>query len=191
MNILPGEPIAPHDVTLAELQPATASAEQLESVLVRTECVTFVETGTFAGLTNYTAQAGANTVVVRVATAELDLGGQPIPTGPVRITGIFSQFDSTAPFDGGYQLLPRSMADIEVCTTSGCATCPGDLDGNTARDGRDIQNFVNCYMASAGGAPAPGCACVDMNNDQMVSEIDINDVSAGIVTVLLNSSPCP
>lgn len=191
MNILPGEPIAPHNVTLADLQPATDSAEQLESVLVRTECVTFVETGTFASLTNYNVQAGANTVVVRVATAELDLAGQPIPTGPVRITGIFSQFDSTAPFDGGYQLLPRGMADIEACSTSGCATCPGDLDGNTSRDGRDIQNFVTCFLASTGGAPAPGCACVDMNNDQTVSEIDINDVSTGIVTVLLNSSPCP
>lgn len=191
LNILPGEPLPPRDTTLAELQPATSTAEQLESVLIRTECVTFVESGTFAGLTNYTAQAGAGAIVVRVATGDLDLVNQPIPTGPVRITGIFSQFDSSAPFDDGYQLLPRSIADIEPCSTSGCATCPGDFDGSAARDGRDIQQFVNCFLASAGGAPTSGCECVDMNNDQTVSDIDINDVNVGIVAVLLNSAPCP
>jgi len=190
-NIIQGPPPTPYSASLADLQPATDTAEQLESVLIRTECVTFVETGTFAALTNYNVQAGANTVVVRIATADLDLVGQPIPIEPIRITGIFSQFDNAAPFDGGYQLLPRSIADIEPCTSSGCTTCPGNFDGEPTRDGRDIQGFVNCYLANVGQAPASGCECVDMNGDLLVDLADITDSSVGIVAVLLGGTSCP
>jgi len=190
-NIIPGPPPVPYSASLADLQPATAAAEQLESVLIRSECVTFVDSGTFTGLTNYVVQAGTNTVVVRVATADLDLVGQPIPTGPVRITGIFSQFDNAAPFDDGYQLLPRGIADIEECASSGCTSCPGNFDGQPARDGRDLQGFLNCYLANVGGAPASGCECVDMNSDQLVDLTDITDASVGIVATLLGGTSCP
>ncbi|TFH46734.1 MAG: T9SS type A sorting domain-containing protein, partial [ANME-2 cluster archaeon] len=33
-------------------------------------------------------------------------------TYPLDITGIFSQFDATPPYDVGYQIIPRSVADL-------------------------------------------------------------------------------
>ena len=38
--------------------------------------------------------------------------GEPAPTGPFDLTGIGGQFDQNAPLDGGYQVLPRKIADI-------------------------------------------------------------------------------
>jgi hypothetical protein len=105
-------------ITVADLQEGSAVAELNESKLVMLECVEFVAAGgTFAGVANYTvtADGGTTTAVVRVPTSTVDLVGEAIPSGFVHITGILSQFDSTAPKTGGYQLLMRSMGDIEQC----------------------------------------------------------------------------
>src|SRR5690606_22702032 len=83
--------------------------EDVESQLVRLEGVHFTGNGTFsAGL--WTVQAGAQTAPVYFRAGH-PLLGTPVPSGPVDITGIASQYDF-APFTGGYQLLPRSTADI-------------------------------------------------------------------------------
>ncbi len=102
-------------VTVADLQDGAANAEAYESMLIRLECVQFVETGTFA-YGNYHVWTGSgNQALVRIATNDIDLIGTAIPTGSVNITGILSQFDSSSPYDGGYQLMPRSTADIAAC----------------------------------------------------------------------------
>jgi hypothetical protein len=36
---------------------------------------------------------------------------------PVNLTGIFSQVDSGHPFDDGYRIMPRSLADFETLTS--------------------------------------------------------------------------
>jgi len=83
--------------------------EDVESQLVRFEGVHFTGNGTFsAGL--WTVQAGAQTAQVYFRPGHPMLG-TAVPSGPVDITGIASQYDF-APFTGGYQLLPRSTADI-------------------------------------------------------------------------------
>lgn len=58
--------------------------------------------------------------------ADIDLFNQPAPTGNFLVTGIGGQFDSSAPFDSGYQLLPRYAADIDD------AFCPDDMDSGIA-----------------------------------------------------------
>ena len=62
----------------------------------------------FAGLTNYTVTDGMHDVVVRVSTTTQSLVGQPIPTGPVNLSGIFTEFDGSDPLPGvagtGYEL---------------------------------------------------------------------------------------
>ena len=44
---------------------------------------------------------------------EVDLYNLPAPTGVFNATGIGGQFDSSDPYDSGYQILPRYEADIE------------------------------------------------------------------------------
>jgi len=42
----------------------------------------------------------------------VDLYSRGYPQGTFSVTGIGGQFDTSAPFDEGYQLLPRYIADI-------------------------------------------------------------------------------
>jgi hypothetical protein len=84
-------------------------AMHYESDLVRLQGVSFdigLGSGVFAAETNYTLAGGS--ALVRIATADLGLVGQPIPTGLVDITGIVIP----DPDGTGYVLAPRSIGDI-------------------------------------------------------------------------------
>lgn len=87
--------------------------ESHEGVLIRIKNCTFSATGNFPNTaTNYTVTANSQTFAVRSNTA---LAGTPIPTGTVDIIGVGSQFCGPASSSGcttGYQLLPRTTADI-------------------------------------------------------------------------------
>ena len=99
-------------VTSVDFQTGSPTAEAYESMWVTLNCATFADAGgTFNSSTNYMVTDPYGDVVVRVSTSTQDLVGQPIPTGPVNITGIFSQYDTSSPYDGGYQLLLTSMLD--------------------------------------------------------------------------------
>ncbi|MFB3056989.1 MAG: T9SS type A sorting domain-containing protein, partial [Ignavibacteriaceae bacterium] len=52
---------------------------------------------------------GIDTCVFRI-DSDTDIGGQPEPVWPQDILGIGSQFDSSPPFDSGYQIFPRYYA---------------------------------------------------------------------------------
>ncbi len=49
-------------------------------------------------------------------------------------------------------------------------TCPGDLTGDDAVDGADIQSFAACALSQGGGA---SCSCADMNGGGTVDPADI------------------
>ncbi len=51
---------------------------------------------------------------------DTDLKNNPEPTYPINAIGIGSQFDSSTPYDGGYQFIPTTYADI----TQGVAAPP-------------------------------------------------------------------
>lgn len=78
--------------------------------LVKVEGVYFSATGTFtAGTWPVTAGTEVTDVYLRSGHP---LVGTAIPQGPVDITGIASQYDPSAPYNSGFQLLPRGAADI-------------------------------------------------------------------------------
>ena len=56
---------------------------------------------------------GTNTYLVRINSAT-DIDGSTPPSGPFDIVGGGGQFDSSSPFDAGYQIQPSSLADIIV-----------------------------------------------------------------------------
>ena len=86
--------------------------EALEGSLIKLENVSFQMIGNFAGNTNYTITDNIGySMDIRIDN-DVDLVGSPIPTVPVTIVGVLSQFDSSSPFSEGYQLLPRSSSDI-------------------------------------------------------------------------------
>jgi hypothetical protein len=59
--------------------------------------------------------------------------------------------------------------------------CPGDLNGDGIKDGRDIQQFLSCVLAS-GNCP---CADVDVANGVNLADVPV------FVTNLLAGSNCP
>lgn len=89
-----------------------AAAEIIESQLVCLHNVQFADTGLFTAGGDYAILGGP--AVVRIAFDGLGLAGQPIPTGPVDITGIVLQYDPSNPsgVGTGYRLVPRNPADI-------------------------------------------------------------------------------
>jgi hypothetical protein len=85
---------------------------------------------------NFPGSSGGNVVmtdvngetfILRVDGRVADIIDQPKPTTSVDIIGVLGQFDSSSPFDSGFQLIPTRFADIFV--TSGpeiAATLEGD-----------------------------------------------------------------
>ena len=84
--------------------PIANVGEAYEAQLLRFDNVTFTQTGTFAGNTNYNVTDGTNTLQVRVTTGT-NLVGVTIPTGPVTVYGLLGQYNT-------FQLLLRNSSDI-------------------------------------------------------------------------------
>lgn len=94
----------------------TALSEDTESQLVTLENVMLVDPSQWQGGSpagfNVEVTDGTNTYELRIDN-QVDLFDMPAPTGTFDVTGIGGQFDSNAPFDEGYQLLPRYVEDID------------------------------------------------------------------------------
>jgi len=176
-------PPAPAVIGALDVADGSATAECYESRLVTINCLTFEipANPNFDGPQNLIARDAANNpVTIRIQRGDMDFEGTPIPTTPVNITGVLGQFDATPPLDGGYQLMPRALADLTPCTVT-CA-CPGDIDASTTRNGRDVQGFVDCLLG--GGS---NCDCADVDGVPGLSTADI----PVFVNTIINSPTCP
>lgn len=94
----------------------TALGEMQESSLITIKDVTLVDpsqwTGSGSGF-NVDVTNGMDTFQVRIDADVVQLYSGTHPMGTFNLTGIGGQFDSSEPFDSGYQLLPRDTADID------------------------------------------------------------------------------
>lgn len=105
--------------------PVNELNESTESNVVRLNCVSLVDSTQWeasgSGF-NVEVSDGLNNYQVRIASPVLDLYNAAPPSGILHISGIGGQFDNSAPYNTGYQLLPRYAADVEEagkeCVTS-------------------------------------------------------------------------
>ena len=97
----------PMVLTLAQYK---ANAEMYEGSLVGFVSLDLAS-GTWpaSGSANLQLTDGQDTVTFRI-DSDTDIDGQPEPIWPVDVIGIGSQFDSSTPPDGGYQIFPRYYA---------------------------------------------------------------------------------
>ncbi len=98
----------PTVLTLAQFK---ANAEMYEGSLVGFVGLSLAS-GTWpasGSSANLSLTDGQDTVTFRI-DSDTDIDGQPEPTWPVDVIGIGSQFDSSPPYDGGYQVFPRFYA---------------------------------------------------------------------------------
>lgn len=56
---------------------------------------------------------GTDTFVIRI-DKDTEIDGTPAPTYKFDVIGIGGQFDGTSPYDEGYQIFPRTLADITM-----------------------------------------------------------------------------
>lgn len=141
-----GPAAAPQVVTMAQL--ADGVGEALEGHLIRVNDV-LITGGTFGApgtSNNLTITDRTGTGVLRV-DSDTNIDGTPTPGGVVSISGVLGQFDSTAPFDSGYQLLPRSLDDVEL------TACPVITIGGTLGGGTVGSPYSQSLTASGGTSP--------------------------------------
>jgi DNA/RNA endonuclease YhcR with UshA esterase domain/P pilus assembly chaperone PapD len=105
-------PVVADTTTLAAL---LADAEAFEGKLVTLTNVTKVDgtwppLNTEASLT-LTDDGGTSTLTLHI-DPDTNVDGSTEPTYPTTITGVVGQADATLPFTAGYELLPRSAADL-------------------------------------------------------------------------------
>jgi hypothetical protein len=111
----------------------------------------------------------------------VDGGGAMSSTGGTfTLAGTIGQPDASSfspPMTGGtFELVGGFWAvAAPVCT------CPGDLNGDSLKNGRDVQQFTACVIS--GGA----CGCADMDGAGGITATDVNL----FVTDLLSGATCP
>jgi hypothetical protein len=128
------------------------------------------------------------------ATVDLSINGgarvgYPNPTGPSNMLNwkLFTvEFTATSAtttvtFFNGSAANNYLCALDNVSITEVLCLCPGDMNADGLKNGRDIQQFVNCFLV-------PGaCACANVDG---AGGIDLNDVDM-FVSNLLNGVACP
>ncbi|GAB4427688.1 MAG: hypothetical protein OHK0039_46070 [Bacteroidia bacterium] len=75
---------------------------------------------------NVTISNGTTTFTLRI-DSDTDVDGSPAPTGFFDVIGLGGQFDSSVPYTSGYQILPRSLADIIDLPDPGFSFVPASL----------------------------------------------------------------
>jgi DNA/RNA endonuclease YhcR with UshA esterase domain len=98
--------------TLRQPTVVTDLSEATENEFIRVNNLN-ITGGTWptTGSANITVSNGTATFTMRII-AQTNIPGTPAPTGPFNAIGLGGQFDSSNPFTTGYQLFPRSTADI-------------------------------------------------------------------------------
>ncbi len=136
---------------LQEPTPITELNEATESQLVTIKDVSLVDanqwTGQGSGF-NVDMTDGTNIFTVRVDN-NTDLYNLSAPEGTFDVIGVGGQFDNSAPYDGGYQLFPRSAMDISVEVVEEIRTYPaytiGQVTTNNA-EGEPDSLRVTCEL---------------------------------------------
>jgi hypothetical protein len=128
------------------------------------------------------AGAGVASAQLQIDWHTIDGGGHMFSTGGgFELGGTIGQHDAgsfSAPLTGGGFELVGGFWPVAVPS----CTCPGDLNADGLKNGRDIGQFVQCVISIG-----PACGCADVDG---VPGISPNDVSV-FVADLLAGSACP
>ena len=116
-------PFTPRLVTCGDVR---LNGELYEGQLIRINGVTAVHNTSGANVTvwntsgsgtNYRILVGNDSVEIRIYSST-NIANSQIPPFPFDVIALTSQFDSSPPYNSGYQILPRSLNDF-ITTSSG------------------------------------------------------------------------
>ena len=137
-------PPTPQVVTLSQLADGGVG-EALEGQLIRVDNVR-VTSGSYplSGQSgNVTIADATGSVLLRI-DADTNIDGTPTPdtSSTFSVVALASQFAAAPPFDNGYQILPRSLADIVITGASGLSASPTSLDFGSTTVGASVIRTV-------------------------------------------------
>lgn len=119
-----GRTVTPRVVTCGDVR---LNGELYEGQLIRINGVTAVHNTSGQNVTawsvsgsgtNYRILVGSDSVEIRIY-ATTNIANAPIPSFPFDVITVVSQFDSSPPYNSGYQILPRSLSDFITTGGSG------------------------------------------------------------------------
>lgn len=162
--------------------------ENVEGRLIKFVNVTFVSTGTFSNGVNYNMiDASSNAIIARVTSSLSNLMGTPIPTGPVNIVGVGSQFCAAGGTCAtGYQLLPRDLNDITPYSATGIKELNSNILNlsvypNPTNSKINFKLLSNDIILSTQITDALGRVVYTSNDNNNV--IDVNNLPNGIYNI--------
>ena len=106
---------------LVEPTATQSLSEETESQLVTISNLKIVDPSQWSGdgsSFNIDLENGAGEILFMRIDSDTDLANTALPGDNITVTGIGGQFDSEAPYDDGYQLLPRYTSDIVVISNT-------------------------------------------------------------------------
>ena len=127
-------PATPQLVTISQLT-AQPSAESLEGRLVRVNNVSTSTTGNVPARTPTSPSPIATGSMVLRTDGDTNIDGTPIPTGTFSVIALADQFDGSEPMNSGYQILPRSTADLLPGTPATLTMSPSPINFGAVNTG--------------------------------------------------------
>lgn len=100
--------------TIADPVAVTVLDETTENEYVQLNCVTLVDASGWpadGSSSNVQFTNGVDTFTVRI-DSDTEIDGSAAPVGYINLRGTGSQFDSSTPALGGYQVFPQTLADL-------------------------------------------------------------------------------
>ena len=152
----------------------TALGESTESELIQLVGFTLADATQWpaSGSANVDITNGTDTMTMRI-DSDTDIDGSTAPVGTFDVTGIGSQFDSSSPYDEGYQIFPRQLTDIFVYPFIPTYTI--DQVDNTDADG--VPDSLNVYCKVVGVVHG-----VDMQGSATAVSFTVHDGTEGLGT---------
>jgi hypothetical protein len=165
----------------------TKPEEVTESRLIRINNLHFVDpsewtTGSGGSGFNVRAVSDAaplDTVLIRI-DRDVSCYNAPLPAEPFNLIGLGGQFDNTAPYNTGYQVLPRYNADISTlpsATKEADFSAEVKISPNPAQDFAVISTTVPFQRISI--LSATGQKVLEINKPSQEELVPLRQLSAG------------
>lgn len=165
----------------------TALNENTEAQLIKMNNVMLVDPAQWTNSgSGFNAQItdGTNTYTMRI-DADVNVFGTAAPTSSFNVTGIGWQFDNSSPYDGGYQIIPRSLEDIEQVSNvldpslaNGVKIYPNPVAAQLTLE--SLQGFDRIRITNALGQ-----LVLDQKNIYLKAQFELNNLPSGIYHLTL------
>ncbi len=145
----------------------TAPSEDSEGSFIAIKNLTLLDTAQWpdnSSSANVLATNGVDTILMRI-DSDIDFD-VPVPLGAFDVTGLGGQFDGSSPYTSGYQILPRSGADIV------------EVSGTNSIESVGINRLY----------PNPTQASFHLEGDVTILEVNLYDLTGRLINRLKNNS---